>query len=126
MFEFDEVQSQFARIKVVGVGGGGQNAINRMIDAGLQGVEFAALNTDAQALTMSNASVKLRIGEKLTRGLGADPTRRSGKKRRKRAVKRFRALLEGADMVFVTAGMGAAPAPAARPSSRKWPGRSTR
>lgn len=61
MFEFDEVQSQFARIKVVGVGGGGQNAINRMIDAGLQGVEFAALNTDAQALMMSNASVKLRV-----------------------------------------------------------------
>jgi len=106
MFEFDEVQSQFARIKVVGVGGGGQNAINRMIDAGLQGVEFAALNTDAQALTMSNASVKLRIGEKLTRGLGAGSNPEIGQKAAEESREEIRALLEGADMVFVTAGMG--------------------
>ncbi|MFS8583186.1 MAG: cell division protein FtsZ, partial [Limnochordales bacterium] len=106
MFEFDEVQSQFARIKVVGVGGGGQNAINRMIDAGLQGVEFAALNTDAQALMMSNASVKLRIGEKLTRGLGAGSNPEIGQKAAEESREEIRALLEGADMVFVTAGMG--------------------
>lgn len=106
MFEFDEVQSQFARIKVVGVGGGGQNAINRMIDAGLQGVEFSALNTDAQALMMSNASVKLRMGEKLTRGLGAGSNPEVGQKAAEESREEIRALLEGADMVFVTAGMG--------------------
>lgn len=106
MFEFDEVQSQFARIKVVGVGGGGQNAINRMIDAGLQGVEFAALNTDAQALMMSNASVKLRLGEKLTRGLGAGSNPEVGQKAAEESREEIRTLLEGADMVFVTAGMG--------------------
>lgn len=106
MFEFDEVQSQFARIKVVGVGGGGQNAINRMIDAGLQGVEFAALNTDAQALMMSNASVKVRMGEKLTRGLGAGSNPEVGQKAAEESREEIRGLLEGADMVFVTAGMG--------------------
>lgn len=106
MFEFDEVQSQFARIKVVGVGGGGQNAINRMIDAGLQGVEFAALNTDAQALMMSNASVKVRMGEKLTRGLGAGSNPEVGQKAAEESREEIRELLEGADMVFVTAGMG--------------------
>src|SRR5690606_25040916 len=84
----------------------GQNAINRMIDAGLQGVEFAALNTDAQALTMSNASVKLRIGEKLTRGLGAGSNPEIGQKAAEESREEIRALLEGADMVFVTAGMG--------------------
>lgn len=106
MFEFDEVQSQFARIKVVGVGGGGQNAINRMIDAGLQGVEFAALNTDAQALMMSNASVKVRMGEKLTRGLGAGSNPEIGQKAAEESRDEIRSLLEGSDMVFVTAGMG--------------------
>lgn len=106
MFEFDEVQNQFARIKVTGVGGGGQNAINRMIDAGLQGVEFSALNTDAQALMMSNASVKLRMGEKLTRGLGAGSNPEIGQKAAEESREEIRELLEGADMVFVTAGMG--------------------
>ena len=106
MFEFDEVQGQFARIKVVGVGGGGQNAINRMIEAGLQGVEFAALNTDAQALMMSNAPVKLQLGEKLTRGLGAGSNPEIGQKAAEESREEIRVLLEGADMVFVTAGMG--------------------
>src|SRR5690606_28776560 len=106
MFEFDEVQSQFARIKVVGVGGGGQNAINRMIDAGLQGVEFAALNTDAHALMMSYATVKRLIGVKLTRGLGAGSNPEIGQKAAEESREEIRALLEGADMVFVTAGMG--------------------
>lgn len=106
MFEFDEAQNQFARIKVAGVGGGGQNAINRMIDAGLQGVEFSALNTDAQALMMSNASTKIRMGEKLTRGLGAGSNPEIGQKAAEESREEIRAMLEGADMVFVTAGMG--------------------
>lgn len=106
MFEFDEVQNQFARIKVAGVGGGGQNAVNRMIDAGLQGVEFSALNTDAQALEMSNAAVKVRLGEKLTRGLGAGSNPEIGQKAAEESREEIRQLLEGADMVFVTAGMG--------------------
>ncbi|MBO8142743.1 MAG: cell division protein FtsZ [Firmicutes bacterium] len=106
MFEFDEAQEQFARIKVVGVGGGGQNAVNRMIEAGLKGVEFSALNTDAQALMMSNAPVKLRIGEKLTRGLGAGSNPEIGQKAAEESRDEIRALLAGSDMVFITAGMG--------------------
>jgi len=106
MFELDEVQGQFARIKVVGVGGGGQNAVNRMIEAGLQGVEFAALNTDAQALMMSNAPFKLRLGEKLTRGLGAGSNPEIGQKAAEESREEIRTLLQGADMVFITAGMG--------------------
>lgn len=106
LFEFDETQNQFARIKVAGVGGGGQNAINRMIDAGLQGVEFSAMNTDAQALMMSNASTKLRMGEKLTRGLGAGSNPEIGQKAAEESRDEIRQVLEGADMVFVTAGMG--------------------
>jgi len=106
MFELDEIQSQFARIKVVGVGGGGQNAVNRMIEAGLQGVEFAALNTDAQALMMSNAPLRLRLGEKLTRGLGAGSNPEIGQKAAEESREEIRGLLEGADMVFITAGMG--------------------
>ncbi|HLT57520.1 MAG: cell division protein FtsZ [Limnochordales bacterium] len=106
MFELEEVQGQFARIKVVGVGGGGQNAVNRMIEAGLQGVEFAALNTDAQALMMSNAPFKLQLGEKLTRGLGAGSNPEIGQKAAEESREEIRSLLEGADMVFITAGMG--------------------
>jgi len=106
MFELDEVQGQFARIKVIGVGGGGQNAVNRMIEAGLQGVEFAALNTDAQALMMSNAPTKLQIGAKLTRGLGAGSNPEIGQKAAEESREEIRQLLEGADMVFITAGMG--------------------
>ena len=106
MFELDEVQGQFARIKVIGVGGGGQNAVNRMIEAGLQGVEFAALNTDAQALMMSNAPTKLQLGAKLTRGLGAGSNPEIGQKAAEESREEIRQLLEGADMVFITAGMG--------------------
>ncbi|MFP5331846.1 MAG: cell division protein FtsZ [Acidimicrobiia bacterium] len=95
-----------AVIKVVGVGGGGVNAINRMIDAGVRGVEFVALNTDAQALLMSDADVKLDIGREITRGLGAGANPEVGKA----AVEAHRAELEyvlkGADMVFITAGEG--------------------
>lgn len=106
MFEFEADGAQFAQIKVVGVGGAGSNAVNRMIEAGLQGVEFIALNTDAQALLASNAAHKVRIGEKLTKGLGAGSDPEVGKKAAEESREEIRQLLEGADMVFVTAGMG--------------------
>ena len=96
----------FAQIKVVGVGGGGSNAVNRMIEAGLRGVEFIAVNTDAQALMLSNAPVRVRIGDKLTKGLGAggDPT--VGGKAAEESSEELVQALTGADMVFVTCGMG--------------------
>ncbi|MDO5673128.1 MAG: cell division protein FtsZ [Actinomycetaceae bacterium] len=99
-------QNYLAVIKVVGIGGGGVNAVNRMIEAGLKGVEFIAINTDAQALLMSDADVKLDIGRELTRGLGAgaDPT--VGRKAAEDHRDEIREVLEGADMVFVTAGEG--------------------
>lgn len=98
--------SHFARILVIGVGGGGTNAINRMISEGLRGVSFIAINTDAQALMQSRSSRKIRIGEKLTRGLGAggDPT--IGEKAAEESKEDLRNALGGMDMVFVTAGMG--------------------
>jgi cell division protein FtsZ len=96
----------FAEIKVVGVGGGGTNAVNRMIDEGLQGVNFIAINTDGQALLHSRAPNKLRIGDKLTRGLGAggDPT--IGEKAAEESSEELYDALVGSDMVFITAGMG--------------------
>jgi cell division protein FtsZ len=99
-------QNYLAVIKVVGVGGGGVNAINRMIDAGLKGVEFIAINTDAQALLMSDAELKLDIGQELTRGLGAgsDPEIGRGAADENRPV--IEEALKGADMVFITAGEG--------------------
>lgn len=106
MFEFDSEGGQFAEIKVVGVGGGGSNAVNRMIDAGLQGVQFVSMNTDAQALLYSNAGHKIRIGDKLTRGLGAGSSPDVGKKAAEESHDEIRQHLEGADMVFITAGMG--------------------
>ncbi len=106
MFEFDGDGAPYADIKVVGVGGGGTNAVNRMIEAGLQGVQFIAMNTDAQALLHSNASHKLRIGEKLTRGLGAGSNPEVGQRAAEESRDEIRRLLEGADMVFITAGMG--------------------
>jgi cell division protein FtsZ len=95
-----------AVIKVVGVGGGGVNAVNRMIDAGLQGVEFIAVNTDAQALLMSDADVKLDIGRNLTRGLGAGADPDKGRQAAEDHLDDIRAALTGADMVFITAGEG--------------------
>lgn len=106
VFEFDTDTSQFANIKVVGIGGGGNNAINRMIEAGLRGVEFIALNTDGQALLMSNANHRLKIGEKLTRGLGAGSNPEIGQKAAEESREQIKELLTGADMVFITAGMG--------------------
>lgn len=98
--------NHFAEIRVVGVGGGGSNAVNRMIEAGLQGVRFIAMNTDAQALNHSHAEHRLRLGENLTRGLGAGSDPEIGKKAAEESREEIRQLLEGADMVFVTAGMG--------------------
>ena len=95
-----------AVIKVVGVGGGGVNAVNRMIDAGLRGVEFVAVNTDAQALLMSDADVKLDIGRDLTRGLGAGADPDTGRQAAEDHRDEIEAALAGADMVFVTAGEG--------------------
>ncbi|MGL4172784.1 MAG: cell division protein FtsZ [Actinomycetota bacterium] len=99
-------QNYLAVIKVVGIGGGGVNAINRMIDVGLKGVEFIAVNTDAQALLMSDADVKLDVGRELTRGLGAGADPEVGKKAAEDHAEDIEEVLRGADMVFVTAGEG--------------------
>ena len=97
---------RYAAIKVVGVGGGGSNAVNRMISAGLRGVEFIAINTDAQALAMSNADKKIHIGSKITKGLGAGGDPEVGRQAADESKEDLTEALEGADMVFVTAGMG--------------------
>ena len=99
-------QNYLAVIKVVGIGGGGVNAVNRMIEVGLKGVEFVAINTDAQALLMSDADVKLDIGRELTRGLGAGANPEVGRKAAEDHIDEIEEVLQGADMVFVTAGEG--------------------
>ncbi len=99
-------QNYLAVIKVVGIGGGGVNAVNRMIDVGLKGVEFVAINTDAQALLMSDADVKLDIGRELTRGLGAGADPEVGRQAAEDHAQEIEEVLRGADMVFVTAGEG--------------------
>jgi len=96
----------FAQIKVVGVGGGGQNAVNRMIEEGIQGIEFIAVNTDAQVLMLSNAPQRLRIGEKLTKGLGSGGNPEIGQRAAEESREEIQEMVKGADMVFVTAGMG--------------------
>ena len=95
-----------AKIKVIGVGGGGNNAVNRMISAGVQGVEFLAVNCDAQALLLSKAQNQIQIGEKLTKGLGAGANPEVGQKAAEESRDQITEALKGADMVFVTAGMG--------------------
>ena len=102
----EETQQYQARIKVVGVGGSGGNAINTMIAFGLEGVEFIAVNTDAQALNANNASVKIPIGQAVTKGLGAGADPERGRKSALEDVNRLKEALVGADMVFITAGMG--------------------
>src|SRR5918995_1227376 len=99
-------QNYLAVIKVVGIGGGGVNAVNRMIDAGLKGVEFIAINTDAQALLMSDADAKLDIGRELTRGLGAGSDPEVGRQAAEEHSEEIEEILKGADMVFITAGKG--------------------
>ena len=98
--------SDFADIKVIGVGGGGNNAVNRMIDAKVQGVEFIAVNTEVQVLDKSQAETKIQIGEKLTRGLGAGAKPEVGENAADESRDEITKALSGADMVFVTAGMG--------------------
>jgi cell division protein FtsZ len=106
MLDFDIDIDQYANIKVIGVGGGGNNAVNRMISAGLKGVEFISVNTDAQALQMALASNKIQIGAKLTKGLGAGANPDIGQKAAEESRDDIEQALRGADMVFVTAGMG--------------------
>ena len=107
MFELDDnTLDQFAKIKVIGVGGGGNNAVNRMISLGLEGVEFIAVNTDAQALLNALAPKRMQIGEKLTRGLGAGARPEIGEKAAMESREDIINALRGSDMVFITAGMG--------------------
>ncbi len=106
MFDIGTETEQFADIKVVGVGGGGNNAVNRMIAEGLDGVEFIAINTDAQVLMESNAGVTIRIGEQLTQGLGAGSDPAIGREAAEQNKDEISEALSGSDMVFITAGMG--------------------
>ena len=99
-------QSEMANIKVIGVGGGGNNAVNRMIDAQVKGVEFIAVNTETQVLNKSEADNKIQIGEKLTKGLGAGAKPEVGEQAAEESKEDLSKALAGADMVFVTAGMG--------------------
>ena len=105
-FSFDTASVQGAVIKVIGVGGGGGNAINRMIDEGVAGVEFIAANTDIQALSSSKAETVIQLGPKLTRGLGAGGQPEVGRKAAEESEEVLTEALTGADMVFITAGMG--------------------
>ncbi len=104
--EFENKEAMDARIKVVGVGGGGGNAINNMIQSGLEGVEFIVANTDAQALARSMASVRIQIGESETRGLGAGAKPEVGRRAAEESREQIKTAINGSDMVFITAGMG--------------------
>lgn len=106
MLDFDFEIEQGAQIKVVGVGGGGNNAVNRMIESGLAGVEFISVNTDRQALYLSKAGQKIQIGEKITKGLGAGANPEIGEKSAEESREEITQALKGADLVFITAGMG--------------------
>ena len=105
-FEVQVEQPSFASIKVVGCGGGGTNAVNRMVESNLRGVQFIAVNTDKQALSMSNAEIKIQLGEKLTKGLGAGAVPEVGRRAAEESREEIAQALKGADLVFVTAGMG--------------------
>ena len=106
IFEHDDSMSSGVNIKVIGVGGGGNNAVNRMINTNIRGVEFVSINTDRQALKRSDASVQLVIGEKVTKGFGAGANPVIGTRSAEESVDEIKAILTGADMCFVTAGMG--------------------
>ncbi len=106
IFEFEETPILNARMKVIGVGGAGGNAVNRMVDEDLEGVEFITANTDGQALKGSRAQVTIQLGKKLTRGLGAGARPEIGRQAVAESADEVRRTLEGADLVFVTAGMG--------------------
>ena len=106
MLEFEMEMNNFAAIKVVGVGGAGTNAVNRMVESGLQGVDFIAINTDKQALALSKASTKIQIGEKLTKGLGAGANPDVGARAAEESREEIAQIVKGSDLVFVTCGMG--------------------
>lgn len=114
--EFDVSMDHLVKIKVIGVGGGGNNTVNRMVEHGVQGVEFIAVNTDAQALNLSKADVRMQIGAELTRGLGAGANPEVGKKAVEESKEQIIEVLRGADMVFVTAGMGGGTGTGAAPA----------
>ena len=105
-FEFEQGLDNVVNIKVIGVGGGGGNAVNRMVENGVQGVEFVSINTDMQALNYSQATTKIQIGEKLTKGLGAGAVPEVGRRAAEESREEIAQALKGADLVFVTAGMG--------------------
>ena len=105
-FDFEQVYDSGVNIKVIGIGGGGNNAVNRMISTNIRGVEFIAMNTDKQALNTSCAAKKLVLGDKITKGLGAGSNPEVGKRSAEESIDEVKAILEGADMVFITAGMG--------------------
>ena len=105
-FEHDDTNSSGVKIEVIGVGGGGNNAVNRMINSNIKGVEFVAINTDAQVLKKSDATTKLAIGQKLTNGFGAGANPQIGARAAEESMAEIKTSLEDADMVFVTAGMG--------------------
>jgi cell division protein FtsZ len=119
MLEFDTGMEHLARIKVIGVGGGGNNAVNRMIEDGVDGVEFIAVNTDSQAIKQSQAAIKMQIGSTLTRGLGAGANPEIGRKAVEESKHQIEEVLAGADMVFVTAGMGGGTGTGAAPAIAK-------
>ncbi len=106
MLEFEVDNNNFASIKVIGVGGAGTNAVNRMVDSGLRGVDFIAVNTDKQALTLSKAETKIQIGEKVTKGLGAGAKPQVGQQAAEESREEIAQVVKGADLVFVTCGMG--------------------
>ena len=106
MIDSDIPSNYMAVIKVVGVGGGGSNAVNRMIEEGIRGVEFVAINTDAQALAISDADIKVHIGQDITRGLGAGANPEVGAEAAEASHDEIKQALAGADMVFITAGEG--------------------
>ena len=118
----NEDQTTFASIKVVGCGGGGNNAVNRMVDAGLRGVEFISINTDRQALALSNANTKIQIGEKLTKGLGPGAVPEVGRRAAEESREEIAQALKGADLGSLSPRVwAAARAPARRPLLRRLP-----
>jgi cell division protein FtsZ len=106
MIEFDENRSLSAKVKIIGIGGGGCNALNTMIESGLIGVDFIAANTDAQALAANKASIRIQLGARLTKGLGSGADPKIGREAAEEASDQIRDVLDGADMVFITAGLG--------------------
>jgi cell division protein FtsZ len=127
MIELEESRSPGANLKVVGIGGGGCNAVNTMIQEGLRNIEFIAANTDAQALAACAAPIRIQLGAKLTRGLGTGANPELGKSAALEDKDRIRELLMGADMVFITAGLGGGTGDRRSTwSSRPWPGKSGR